>query len=77
MSHAVVVLFSAEQAGPQNASFSISTPDTGTPSGVQVGRQPQNFPIYWSQATQHQTCHISHINGHRNSLGVCCHAAYG
>ena len=36
MSHVVVVLFSAEHAGPQNATFSISTPDSGTPSGAQV-----------------------------------------
>ena len=40
-SHAVVVLFQAEQAGPQSTSFAISIPGSGTPCGVQVGCQPQ------------------------------------
>ena len=45
-SHAVVALFLAEQAGPQSTSFSISTPDSGTSSGVQVG---------WSSQISHTT----------------------
>lgn len=37
ISHAVVVLFMAEQAGPQSTSFSISAPGSDTSSGMQVG----------------------------------------
>ena len=46
ISHAVVALFLAEQAGPQSTSFSISTPNSGISSGVQVVYHLQNPTVY-------------------------------
>ena len=58
--HAVVVLFLAEQAGPQSTSFGISTPDSGTSSGVQVGLSAAGLPQYAKvRPADCQACHCS------------------